>query len=92
MTDKQLMRLVIENPTLIKDKWLPPSLMNMFKIIKGRGDIGMTSASMSDELNVSVYHASIQLKKLHKKGYLTRVKMVAESGGIEYIYKDGLYD
>jgi predicted transcriptional regulator len=48
---------------------------------------GVGSAHVSNILEISIQSASIRLKTLYEKGYVTREEIASESGGIEFIYK-----
>ncbi|OIQ71945.1 hypothetical protein GALL_464350 [mine drainage metagenome] len=45
------------------------------------------ASKVSADLNISVPNASTRLKKLVNEGYIWRTEVVAESGGIEYVYQ-----
>lgn len=45
------------------------------------------ASKVAAELNISVPNASTRLKKLVQDGYIWRTEVVAESGGIEYVYQ-----
>lgn len=45
------------------------------------------STEIADDLNISTQSASVRLKALVKKGYLTRRECNARTGGIEYEYR-----
>lgn len=47
----------------------------------------ITTSKVATQLGLSVPNASTKLKKLVDEGYILRVEEVAESGGIEFIYK-----
>lgn len=47
----------------------------------------VTTSRVSSDLHVSVQNASTQLKKLVDLGFIMRSEEIAESGGVEYIYK-----
>lgn len=47
----------------------------------------VTTAEIADRLEISVQNASSKLKKLSAKGYISRCERVAESGGIEFVYR-----
>ena len=47
----------------------------------------VTAADVASELELSVPNASRKLKKLSTKGYISRCERVAESGGIEFVYR-----
>jgi hypothetical protein len=49
---------------------------------------GSVSASqVADDLEITVPNASTRLKKLVGEGYFLRSEVIAESGGIEYLYQ-----
>ena len=50
-------------------------------------DKSITTSKVASKLNLSVPNASSKLKKLVDDGFILRIEEVAESGGIEYIYK-----
>lgn len=54
-----------------------------FIMSKGRA----TTSMVSKEFDVSAQNASAKLKKLHGYGLILGAKEVAESGGLEYVYK-----
>jgi hypothetical protein len=45
------------------------------------------ASQVATDLEISVQNASTRLKKLVREGYILRTEVVAESGGIEYIYQ-----
>ena len=47
----------------------------------------VTASRAAADLNISVANASTRLKRLANEGYLMRFEEIAETGGIEYIYK-----
>ncbi|MEB3755051.1 winged helix-turn-helix transcriptional regulator [Acinetobacter sp. MD2(2019)] len=47
----------------------------------------ITASKVATQLGLSVPNTSTKLKKLVDEGYILRVEEVAESGGIEFIYK-----
>ena len=87
MNNKQLMKLIVEKPQLVKKKMLTHAQIKVFNIIKGRGVIGISSYSLAAKLLITVQSASGRLKALYEKDYLIRTEVTAESGGIEYVYK-----
>ena len=46
----------------------------------------VTTAKVSEKLNISVQNASTKLKKLKNQGYILRSEDAAESGGVEFLY------
>lgn len=47
----------------------------------------VTTAKVAEAFDISVQNASAKLKKLHLQGLMLGVKDVAESGGLEFVYK-----
>jgi len=47
----------------------------------------VTTSKVADKFGVSVQNASAKLKKLHMRGIIMGAKEVAESGGMEFVYK-----
>ena len=86
MKDKKLMRLIVDVPSFVREKMLSDHQIYLFSEIECQSD-GVTSVFISELLDVSIQHASTVLKKLYDKKYLKREERIAESGGIEYIYK-----
>ena len=54
-----------------------------YVLIKGNSLV----SQVASDLGISVQNASTRLKKLVMDGYILRNEVVAESGGIEYIYQ-----
>ena len=48
---------------------------------------GVLVSQVASDLGISVPNASTRLKKLFTGGYILRSEVIAESGGIEYIYQ-----
>lgn len=90
MNNKQLMTLILENQQLVRSKLLTENQIKIFNMIKDMGRVGISSYSLADKLLISVQSASSRLKIMYEKEYLTRTEVVAESGGIEYVYKTAL--
>tara|TARA_R110001583_G_scaffold49633_3_gene155385 strand:- start:183 stop:734 length:552 start_codon:yes stop_codon:yes gene_type:complete len=61
------------------------SLSSVIEVIMKDSEV--TAASLADKLKINVPNASSKLKKLFTKGYISRFEQVAESGGIEFVYK-----
>jgi predicted transcriptional regulator len=57
----------------------------LVELVLTKGQI--TAALVAAELDTSVQNASTRLKKLVDQGYFMRSEVVADSGGIEYIYQ-----
>jgi len=49
-------------------------------------NISVTTSRVASDLHISVQNASTQLKKLVSLGFIMRSEVIAESGGLEYIY------
>ena len=47
----------------------------------------VTTAMIAESFDVSAQNASGKLKKLHNQGFIIGRKEVAESGGLEFIYR-----
>ncbi len=47
----------------------------------------VTTADVAETLDISTQNASSKLKKLSVSGYIARNERVAESGGIEFVYR-----
>ncbi|EGU0149834.1 DNA-binding protein [Vibrio parahaemolyticus] len=47
----------------------------------------VTTSQVSKDFDITTQNASTRLKNIFKLGYVKRVEEVAESGGIEFIYK-----
>ena len=86
MKDKKLMRLIIDCPNFVKEKMLSDDQRYLFSEVECQPD-GVTSAFISDLLDISIQSASGRLVVLFKKKYLKRTERIAESGGIEYVYE-----
>jgi hypothetical protein len=61
------------------------SLSSVIEVIMEDSEV--TAASIAATLDINVPNASSKLKKLYTKGYISRFEQVAESGGIEFVYK-----
>lgn len=90
MKDKTLMRLMIDTPNFIREKLLTDKEIKLFKIVEGRGIIGISSMSLSCMRNIPTRTASTQLKDLYDKKYLTRKEVDSDSGGIVYVYRTAI--
>lgn len=83
----------VEQPILVKmesdirllGNQLSSSNKEVFDLVMKAKSI--TTSKAATQLNLSVPNASTKLKKLVDEGYILRVEEVAESGGIEFIYK-----
>ncbi|MBE2164535.1 winged helix-turn-helix transcriptional regulator [Acinetobacter oleivorans] len=83
----------VEQPILVKmgeearllGNRLSSSNQEVFDLVMKTKEI--TTNKVAAQLNLSVPNASTKLKKLVDEGYILRVEEVAESGGIEFIYK-----
>ena len=47
----------------------------------------VTASRVAADLNLSIHNASTRLKRLVNEGYLMRSEEIAQSGGIEFIYR-----
>ncbi|EXB72676.1 helix-turn-helix transcriptional regulator [Acinetobacter johnsonii] len=83
----------VEQPILVKmggeirllGNQLSSSNQEVFDLVMKAKAI--TTNKVATQLGLSVPNASTKLKKLVDGGYILRVEEVAESGGIEFIYK-----
>jgi len=70
-------------------KWVGPKIndatLSLLDYIYQRNKI--TASQVSGEFNISIQNASAKLKKLFDKGYILGQKEVAESGGLEFVYR-----
>lgn len=62
-----------------------PGLSSVLDLVMKKGTI--TASDVATSLDISVPNASSKLKKLMTKGYISRFEQVAESGGLEFVYK-----
>ena len=85
MNSRNLMKQIISNPEFVREKLLNESQIRLFIRIKALGE--MTTAHLHITEHISIQHASGKLKALFNKGYLKRIETIAESGGIEHIYR-----
>lgn len=82
-----------EQPLMILDNskllWIGPTIKSATKelldFIYSRDSV--TTAMVADLLDVSVQNASGKLKKLYNQGFILGKKEIAESGGLEFIYR-----
>lgn len=73
-----------DNIRLLGDQ-LSSSNREVFDLVMKNKSI--TTNKVAKQLSLSVPNASSKLKKLVDEGYILRIEEVAESGGIEFIYK-----
>lgn len=64
---------------------LSPPLARAVELVLSRKSL--TSVELADVLQCSVQAASTNLKNLHNKGYINRVRRGAVSGGDEFVYE-----
>ncbi|AYG47835.1 hypothetical protein DV532_26490 (plasmid) [Pseudomonas sp. Leaf58] len=64
---------------------LSPPLAKAVELVLARKSL--TSVELANALQCSVQSASTNLKNLHNKGYINRVRRGAASGGDEYVYE-----
>lgn len=90
LTSLEARRTVLQNLSLIKKKLITESELDLINQCKKRS---MNSDMTACHLNCSVQSASVRLRNLFLKGYLSRIEQIQESGGIEYFYyvPDELY-
>ena len=85
MDEHELRQTIIKDPLCVKDLVLSANAAKIMRFIIHEGS--MNSCRLSGEIGISLQNASVKLKFLHSKGYLKREEVIAETGGIEYIYK-----
>ncbi len=73
----------------IRHLFLNRSQVGIVKMV-GQANV-MTASELSEKLEVSIQNASSKLNRLFTSGYLERVQMAADSGGIEYVYRAQVY-
>jgi len=83
MKDKNLMKLMIDCPSVIRDILLTDHQINIVKTVRGEW-AGVTTKEIADTLLMSVTQASGELKTLYDMGYLTR------AGETAFIYRCAL--
>ena len=91
MIDKKYRRMMIECPKVIRSAHLTDQQIEVYKHVKAHC-APRRSNDISSSFGISVQHASITLRLLTEKGYLSREYGSAPSGGLEYVYVDALYD
>lgn len=64
---------------------LSQSAQELLRFIMAEGTT--TTSRVSAEFDISAQNASARLKKLHAMGLVLATKEVAESGGMEYVYR-----
>jgi hypothetical protein len=74
-----------ENAHVLIGPKISGSGQQLVELVLTKGQI--TAALVAAELDTSVQNASTRLKKLVDQGYFMRSEVVADSGGIEYIYQ-----
>jgi len=83
---KTLMLLHLNHPNMLKKVIISPSQISLLRATQqGPGYITTRALSLMD--GITTQCASQRLISLWTAGYLTRRETVAESGGIEYLYK-----
>lgn len=76
---------MVSVPDTVNKIRLSDSQINLLRTIQ-KQDFGMTTAELSNLENITTQNASIMLKKLWNKGYLTRLVMKDKTGGNFYEY------
>lgn len=82
-----------EQPLMIlsddKRLWIGPAVKSATKDLLDfiYNQDSVTTAMVAEHFDVSVQNASGKLKKLYNQGFIIGKKEVAESGGLEFIYR-----
>lgn len=85
MNEQELRKAIIEDPEYVRYILLSDRRAKLMRMIIKDGSIN--SAYLSKKWDISGPNASRQLYELFQMGYLKRVDISPESGGIEYVYK-----
>lgn len=88
MNKKELMKLMVNDPRVIRDVLLTDRQISVFKQVEMSESI--TSKKLTRVMNMSIASASARLNKLHELGYLSRVNHKSRSGGAEFVYMVGI--
>lgn len=72
-----------------KSFWIGPAIKSVTKDLLDfiYSQDSVTTAMVADHFDVSVQNASGKLKKLYNQGFILGKKEVADSGGLEFIYR-----
>ena len=81
---------MIDCPDIVRRAILSDVQIELFKYIESAGKV--YSRQIAEEYSWSVQNATMKLKKLYDAGYLNRIGVSQESGGIEYQYYSALRD
>lgn len=86
MTDHEIRLMLLDADNVEQIKKLMPTKADreVFKALLVFES--MTSSEYSAWAGISVHHASQLLKNCFDRGYLVRAKIVAKSGGDEFVY------
>tara|TARA_B100000446_G_scaffold166387_1_gene169524 strand:+ start:627 stop:1175 length:549 start_codon:yes stop_codon:yes gene_type:complete len=82
-----------EQPLIVHDGgkriWLGPTVKSATKDLLDfiYDQDSVTTAKVAEHFDVSVQNASGKLKKLYNQGFILGKKEIAESGGLEFIYR-----
>lgn len=74
-----------DNETILIGPMPTKSNLEIYNFVKKKKQV--TTSQLASTFDLSVQNASIKLKKLVDEGYILRFEEIAESGGIEYLYK-----
>lgn len=81
---------MVECPDIVRKAILSDVQIELFKYIEKAGKV--YSREIAEEYSWSVQNATMKLRKLYEAGYLKRIGVAQESGGIEYQYYSALRD
>ena len=87
--EPQIRKMIFNNQPIVKHLMLTERQINIVCLARDRGSI--TSHVVAWFFKISAQNSSVQLRRLHEKGYLIRKKVTAETGGIEYIYESAMH-
>ena len=88
MTRAELRILIVTNPALVRDLMLTDFNIKVLNYIKENKTC--RSSDIASKFEICTISASIMLKWLHKKGYLSRWQQPDPSGGHYYEYRYNL--
>jgi len=88
MLEKKLKRLIVTNPSLVRDAMLTED--QAVKMIMEYEYPTIGTKELAELRGISIQNASAQLSKLWRKGYLNRAERICESGGIIYRYSSAI--
>ena len=88
MTNEELRRTIANDPKRVKALMLTDTGAATVRLIAAKGSITTNELSRAQDLGLA--NASIKLRKLEIKGYLTRQRLLSKTGGFIYVYKSAI--